>query len=97
MLNVYRFLLFPSEAPATFEVSRRFGDFEKVYKAVAPHAKAGGIALPKFPSSGFRTFFTKNKPAVVNERRVAFQQLMDVILAHPPLYNRSIVMKFLRA
>ncbi len=76
---------------------RRYGDFEKVFKALAPVAKACKVTLPPFPKGGIRAFFSKNSEKVVGQRRLAFQQLLDFVCANAALYNRSIVMKFLRS
>mmetsp|Transcript_53621 Transcript_53621/g.170525 ORF Transcript_53621/g.170525 Transcript_53621/m.170525 type:complete len:304 (+) Transcript_53621:171-1082(+) len=73
-------------------IRRRYTDFEKLHVALGKTAGLDRVPLPKLPTKNFFNRFSDN---VLEERRVAFQMLMDTAALHPALSTAPALVGFL--
>ncbi|KAG7398782.1 hypothetical protein PHYBOEH_010414 [Phytophthora boehmeriae] len=77
---------FPTRPCTTqsYAIRRSFEDFKKLHEAVAPLMTKGGKSqLPKLPNDSLLTFFVGETQTALQKKRLALEQVLAAIEAHP--------------
>ncbi|KAI9357310.1 hypothetical protein DFJ73DRAFT_203104 [Zopfochytrium polystomum] len=83
---------FRNATPSTFAVTRRYREFESMYKAMLKEYGDFVTGWPPFPSKGY---FDRFSPSTIAHRVRCFNNILNFITLHPQLHGSLPLLKFL--